>query len=93
MANRNTLVQHYFSNAKALKRTYPDLVWDEYYYLTIALDNALGGRWDNIIDKPAYKHLSFTQLVKVVTLLEQYKKDKAKLLADRKTSLEYREFT
>lgn len=69
---------------------YPNLNFETHCYLRIALDNAIGTRWDSRIAKPAYRNLSSKQRALVIEYLYQYTRDKAMLQAHNLISLAYR---
>ena len=73
-----------------LTEQYPQLSFDNHCYLRIALDKVLNAKWDTVISRPAYKHLSETQRNEVVELLKSYQKDKSLLLSLNQQSLQYR---
>lgn len=73
-----------------LEKTYPDLNFKNHCYLRIALDNAIGTKWDLRIAKPAYKNLNSTQRQLVIEYLTQYVEDKSMLQSHNLISLAYR---
>ncbi|MEM6687631.1 MAG: acetyltransferase, partial [Bacteroidota bacterium] len=64
--------------------------FENHCYLRIALDNTLQTKWDTVIKKPAYKHLTAAQLKQVVQLLESYDGNELLLKRDNTISLNYR---
>jgi len=75
---------------KELELTYPDLNFKDHCYLRIALDNAIGTRWDIRVAKPAYKNLDNEQRHQVLANLAEYTRDKSTLLEHNAISLAYR---
>lgn len=73
-----------------LAKKYTHLSFENHCYLRIALDNTLHTKWDTVIQKPAYKHLTAAQLKRVVQLLENYSINESLLKSDNTISLNYR---
>lgn len=88
--SEETLVEKYFILAKKLEKTYPETEFKDHCFWRIALDNTLKNQWNEVIERPAYEHLSLIQLQKVIHKLESYLKDKGLLLDDNQRSLNYR---
>jgi len=80
----------YFKWGNALEEQYPDLNFKNHCYWRIALDSVMGRKWDEVIPRPAYKHLHENELKSVVHRLEAYHKSKALLLSDNAQSLKWR---
>ena len=80
----------YLQLGSTLENTYPELTFKNHCYWRIALDNTLSEKWDNVIERPAYKNLTGEQLEKVVDLLDKYQSDKHLLMTHNKKSLQYR---
>ena len=85
-----TLKEKYFELAGRLEERYPDTSFRNHCYWRIALDNTLGARWDTVIGRPAYKHLTSARMESVVSLLEAYLQDRDLLMAHNQVSLKYR---
>lgn len=81
---------YYLQFPNALVYKYPELKLENHCYLRIALDNAVGTRWDTRIAKPAYKNLSIKQRALVIEYLAAYMDDKTTLLSHNMISLAYR---
>ncbi len=75
---------------QTLLSQYPDLPLEDHSYLRIALDNAIGTKWDIRIAKPAYKHLSIEQRKAVIANLMCYLYNKQILLEHLAISNMYR---
>ncbi|MEM9326688.1 MAG: hypothetical protein AAGA85_13575, partial [Bacteroidota bacterium] len=88
--DKNTLTSRYFSLAKKLESVYPKLQFRDHCFWRIALDNTLKGKWDEVIDRPAYKHLSKQQLEQVVHWMERYEKDERLLQLHNTRSISFR---
>lgn len=73
-----------------LVKTHKNLKFENHCYLRIALDNVFQNKWDTLIKKPAYKHLTQDKLAKVLELLELYLGDIDVLLQHNKNSLNWR---
>lgn len=73
-----------------LAQQYSKLSFENHCYLRIALDNVFNTKWDTVISRPAYKHLSEQQRKNVVKLLKSYQEDKSLLLRHNALSLQYR---
>ena len=80
----------YFKWGNALEKQYPDLNFKNHCYWRIALDSVMGRKWDEVIPRPASKHLRENELKSVVHRLEAYHKSKALLLSDNAQSLKWR---
>lgn len=81
---------YYLQIPEALVVKYTDLNFENHCYLRIALDNAIGTKWDTRIARPAYKNLSTTQRSLVIEYLATYLEDKATLLSHHMISMAYR---
>ncbi len=88
--DKNTLTSKYFSLAKSLKKVYPNLAFREHAFWRIALDNTLKAKWDEIIDRPAHKHLTEQQLEQVVEWMEKYMSDERLLELHNTRSISFR---
>lgn len=86
----SNLTETYLLLGSTLESTYPELTFKNHCYWRIALDNVLASRWDKVIQRPAYKNLTESQLREVVALLEKYRSDKHLLMVHNKKSLQYR---
>ncbi|SHJ11896.1 hypothetical protein [Aquimarina spongiae] len=73
-----------------LAEKYPELSFDNHCYLRIALDNMASTKWDTVILRLAYKHLSLEQRKEIIRLLKAYFYDKSLLLRHNQQSLQYR---
>jgi hypothetical protein len=69
---------------------YPNLRLDNHCYLRIGLDAIFKTKWDTVIAKPAYKHLSEEKRKELLLLFNSYLNDKELLLAHNRQSLVYR---
>lgn len=72
----NTLRKLYFDKGAQLEALYTDTSWKNHCFWRIALDNIVHERWNLVVPRPAYQHLSQHQLEEVVALLERYKHDR-----------------
>ena len=63
----------------------------DHCFLRIAYDNAVGARWDTVVTRPAWRHLSLDQLAAAVAILEQVlDKGRPALVTLNATSLDHR---
>ena len=69
---------------------YPELAFDNHCYLRIALDNAIGNKWDTVVKQPAYKNLTKENLESVRSLLKLYGANKGILFEHNQNSLKWR---
>lgn len=81
---------YYLKIPEALVEKYSELNFENHCYLRIALDNAIGTKWDTRIAKPAYKNLNTQQRALVIAHLSSYLEDKATLLSHHLISMVYR---
>ena len=88
--DRQELENLYFDLAQKLEFRYHEFSFQNHCYWRIALDNAMQGRWDFQISRPAYKHLSIEQLKRTVSFLQSYLIDRELLLEHNQKSLDYR---
>lgn len=86
-----SLKEKYFNQARKLESIYPHLNFRNHCYWRIALDNTLSAKWDTVIQKPAYLHLTENQLRRVIQLLEDYEKDQELLIRHNSNSLRFRQ--
>ncbi|RMB59502.1 acetyltransferase [Dokdonia sinensis] len=82
--------EHYMNLANELVKTYPEFNFENHCYLRIALDNAVGTKWDTKIARPAYKNLTIVQRALVIDYLAHYLSDRDMLLSHNAISLAYR---
>jgi hypothetical protein len=87
------LEKEYFQVAKKLERQYRHLQFEDHCYWRIALDNTLKAKWDDIIERPAYKNLPDSLFETVIKRLHSYLKDEELLLMHNEKSLAYRRFS
>ena len=88
--DKKTLTLKYFSLAKKLRKVYPKLEYKDHVFWRIALDNTLKAKWDEVIERPAYEHLTKKQLEQVVKWLEKYEKDERLLHLHNTKSISFR---
>lgn len=91
--DKEQLEEQYFKKAKKLERRYPHLQFRDHSYWRIALDNTLKGKWDDIVEWPAYKNLTLDLLEIVVSWLDAYWDDENLLLLHNEKSLAYRKMS
>ncbi|MEM9896585.1 MAG: acetyltransferase [Bacteroidota bacterium] len=87
---RSALVQKYFELAALLEEQNPGLTFRNHCYWRIALDNTVLTKWDTVMKRPAYQHLTTEQLAFAVRLLANYLDDKELLLRHNRVSLRFR---
>ena len=85
-----TLKERYFALPKALEARYPALDFQDHCYWRIALDHVFQQRWDQVLNKPAHRHLSEKQMQKVVQFLEIYIDNLQLLMSHHAQSLRLR---
>lgn len=84
------LQEEYLDLGRKLAQAYPQKSFQNHCYWRIALDNTLGGRWDELRRRPAYRHLSPSELQQAVRLLQAYLEDETLLLRHNNNSLRWR---
>ncbi len=62
----------------------------DHCFMRVCLDNALGQRWDEVVRRPAVRHLSDRQLAEAVAVAEAIERDPAALPAMNRLSLKMR---
>ena len=67
-----------------------ELNFRNHCYLRIAYDATVNDKWDVIVKRPFTKYATEVDLLKAITFLETYKKDKNVLLIDNDKSLSFR---
>lgn len=89
--NRERLEQQYFELGNELPQIYPQLNFKNHCYWRISLDHVVGNKWNQWIEKPAYKNLTDDQLLATIDLMKRYSRDVNLLRQHNKESLEYRQ--
>lgn len=87
----NTYNTAYQNLPEQLVELYPELNFENHCYLRIALDQLCKQPWHMKIRKPAYKHLTQSQLEEIRNLLTSYKTQKTVLLQHHQQSLVWRQ--
>lgn len=87
------LTEQFFVKARKLVNRYPHLHFGDHSYWRIALDNTLKGKWDEIIDRPAYENLTLELMEIVVSWLDAYWDDEQLLLLHNEKSKAYRKLS
>ncbi len=59
--------------------------------MRVCLDNAIGVRWDTVVQRPAVRHLADAQLARAVATAERIKENPDLLHALNKNSLRMRD--
>lgn len=90
MTSKSTYRNTYLGLPESLAEQYTELNFDNHCYLRIALDNALGAKWDTKIARPAYRNLTIAKRHEVLSLLRRYETDRPLLLQHNEISLSYR---
>lgn len=91
METAGTYKSYFLQLPKALLCQYPELRLEDHTYLRIAMDNAIGTKWDLRVPKPAYKHLTTLQRKEVIANLMKYIHSKQTLLEHKAISQAYRD--
>ncbi len=62
----------------------------DHCFMRVCLDHAMGRRWDEVVARPAVRHLSGAELERAVAVAEAIRDDPARLPALNTASLRWR---
>ena len=89
--SKNKLIEQVKKLSNELDVQYnTELNFRNHCYLRIAYDTTVNDKWDAIIKRPFTKYATEIDLLKAITFLETYKKDKNVLIKDNDKSLIFR---
>ena len=89
--SKNELIEQVKKLSNELDVQYnAELNFRNHCYLRIAYDTTVNDKWDAIIKRPFTKYATEVDLLKAITFLETYKKDKNVLIKDNNKSLSFR---